>query len=189
MSGVLDFYGDRMEDITVEDKGTENALIVRRGKSANSKIINDERRMILDIDTKVINGDIIERVNGEKYFVVSFQNCKDAVQTQLKRVNTYIGIYSIEPIYENKKKVGNKTEERAVDVPSFYTDVSATMKAYDAGLLPTTVKKFIMKDSVTVSVIDRIVFNGVNYQVDNIDSGKYANLYEVQVSADTRKTE
>ena len=61
------------------------------------------------------------------------------------------------------------------------------MRQYDAGLLQTTVKKFIVQPSIPIDLLDRIVLNGRNYKVTNIDTAKYVDLLDVQVSEDNRK--
>ena len=74
------------------------------------------------------------------------------------------------------------------DVPIYFKDVSANMKFYDAGLLKDTTKIIMLQNSVDIEELYRIKFNGVNYQVDNIDIGRYENMLYIQLSEDTRST-
>ena len=61
------------------------------------------------------------------------------------------------------------------------------MHTYDAGLLPKTVKRIVIHNSIKVKLLDRVSFGERNYQVDNIDTAKYVGLYELQLSEDTRQ--
>ena len=74
----------------------------------------------------------------------------------------------------------------AENVPVNFTDISASMKQYDAGLPQTTVKKIIMRPDIEIDLLYRIRLNGRNYNVVNVDTAKYVNLLEVQVSEDNR---
>ena len=163
---VLGFYTDRLEDLSFRDK-TEKGLLLRRGKTERATVTRN--------------------MNGERLLIIAKQFSADCTQFQGKRVNAEVTVSRIVDVFQNHKKVGTKAEVVATGVPVFYQDISANMKMYDAGLLPKTVKKIIMQDDTPVDILDRIVLNGRNYQVDNVDSAKYVNLFEVQVSEDTRK--
>lgn len=183
---VLDFYADRMENVTYRDT-SEMLLCQRRGNSQTAETITDSRRFEAHLNTGIVNGDIVERDNGDRYFIVAKQQSQDCVSMQGKRVNSYVQIYSIEDVFDGKRKIGTQAISKDIHVPCHYTNVTAKMKSYDAGLLATTTKKLIFQSDVPVGNLDRIVINERNYQVDDIDTGKYLNLLIVQVSEDTRK--
>lgn len=184
---VLGFYTDRLEDLSFRDK-TEKGLLLRRGKTERATVISDHKIIVTYLTTDIKNGDIVTRnMNGERLLIIAKQFSADCTQFQGKRVNAEVTVSRIVDVFQNHKKVGTKAEVVATGVPVFYQDISANMKMYDAGLLPKTVKKIIMQDDTPVDILDRIVLNGRNYQVDNVDSAKYVNLFEVQVSEDTRK--
>lgn len=184
---VLAYYTDRMEPLTSEKGITEQALVLRRGKTMSPRTIADGRVMLVDLGTQFVGGDILKRQNGEQYFIISKQQSSDCVQMQGKRVNAYITIRTLADKYVNHKKVGTEEKTIAENCPTYYQDVSAVMHTYDAGLLPKTVKKIIIHNSVPVKLLDRVSFGERDYQIDNIDTAKYVGLYELQLSEDTRQ--
>ena len=106
---VLAYYTDRMEPLTSENGTTEQALVLRRGKTMSPQTIADGRVMLVDLGTQFVGGDILSRQNGEQYFIVSKQQSSDCVQMQGKRVNAHVNISALTDKYVNHKKVG--TEE------------------------------------------------------------------------------
>ena len=105
---------------------------------------------------------------------------------QGRRINGYIEVIRFEDVYEDYELVEQKAVTIAENVPVSFTDISASMKQYDAGLLQTTVKKIIMRPDIEIDLLYRIRLNGRNYNVVNVDTAKYVNLLEVQVSEDNR---
>lgn len=184
---VLAYYTDRMEPLTNENGTTEQALVLRRGKTMSPQTIADGRVMLVDLGTQFVGGDILTRQNGEQYFIVSKQQSSDCVQMQGKRVNAHVDISALTDKYVNHKKVGTEETVIITDCPTYYQDVSAAMHTYDAGLLPKTVKRIVIHNSIKVKLLDRVSFGERNYQVDNIDTAKYVGLYELQLSEDTRQ--
>ena len=183
---VLAYYADRMESIAVDGKTAESVLVLRRGKSESATVIGDGKIMVTENSTAIDNGDLVTRGDGQRYFIVAKQSSADCTQMQGKRVNAMVQIVELVDTYVNHRKTGTTATVTASDVPVHYLDVSANMKLYDAGLLPKTVKRVLLKSTVPVKLLSRIVLNQRNYQVDNIDTAKYVGLYEVQVSEDTR---
>lgn len=184
---VLGFYADRMEDIKFRDK-TEKCLLLRRGKSMSPKTIADGKVIVTENSTDIQNGEIIERsATGEKFVIIAKQHSSDCTQMQGRRINGSIDVVKFVDSYVNHKKVGVTTQVVASAVPTYFEDINAAMRQYDAGLLQTTVKKFIIQPSIPVELLDRIVLNGRNYKVTNIDTAKYVDLLDVQVSEDNRK--
>ena len=172
---VLGFYADRMEDIKFRDK-TEKCLLLRRGKSMSPKTIADGKVIVTENDTDIQNGEIIERsATGEKFVIIAKQHSADCTQMQGKRINGSIDVVKFVDNYVNHKKVGVTTQTVASGVPTYFED------------LQTTVKKFIVQPSIPIDLLDRIVLNGRNYKVTNIDTAKYVDLLDVQVSEDNRK--
>lgn len=183
---VLDFYNDRMEEVTFNGQ-SDKVLALRRGKSMSPTTIADGKVFCSHIDTPIKNGDMITRPNGDRYFIIAKQSSGECIQMQGRRINAEVKIYELVDEYVNRKKVGTMVHLLWSDVPVYYVDVSAAMNAYDAGLLPTTVKKLIIEPSMDVKLFHRIELNGKNYQVNSINTGKYVGLLEVQVGEDTRQ--
>ena len=183
---VLQFYTDRLEPLTFRGK-TEKALVLRRGKSMSPKTIADGKIIVTDTDTEITDGELVTReVSGEKFLIIAKQRSADAVQMQGRRINGYIEVIRFEDVYEDYELVEQKAVTIAENVPVNFTDISASMKQYDAGLLQTTVKKIIMRPDIEIDLLYRIRLNGRNYNVVNVDTAKYVNLLEVQVSEDNR---
>ena len=184
---VLGFYADRMEDIAFRDK-TEKCLLLRRGKSMSPKTIADGKVIVTENGTEIQSGELIERTaTGERFLIIAKQHSADCVQMQGRRINRSINVIRRVDKYENHKKVGAETKVIASAVPTYFEEINAAMRQYDAGLLQTTVKKFLVQTSIDIDLLDRIVLNGRNYQVTNVDTAKYVNLLDVQVSEDNRK--
>lgn len=80
------------------------------------------------------------------------------------------------------------------DIKAFVQFVTAQLRQDDPGLLPST--SHIVQVQTTVDVKDpqdqslllpdRIHMNGIDYQVDAIDTVKYPNLLHIQLSEDRR---
>ena len=184
--GVLIFYNDRMEELLVEGKQSIRALVLRKGKSVRPTTINDEKKILIDIQNNIRCGDIVTRGNGVKYFIVAKQSSDECSDLIANRINTYIQVIRLEKQYEDYEVIGTKEMIIEENVPTYFRDVSASMRFYDAGLLKDTVKTILIKNTVDIKELDRIKLNNSNYQVDSIDEGRYENMYYVQLSEDTR---
>lgn len=191
MTCVLNFYGDRLENIDIVGKPEEKVLITRRGKSTDSRVINDEKKILAFSDSNLNCGDLITRKTSKdnnSYFIVAKQATKECVECQGIRINAKATICKLDKLYDDVEYVGNIEEIVLEDVPIYFKDVSANMKFYDAGLLKDTTKIIMLQNSADIEELYRIKFNGVNYQVDNIDIGRYENMLYIQLSEDTRST-
>ena len=184
--GVLIFYGDRMEELLVEGKQSIQALVLRKGKSVRPTTINDEKKILIDIQNNIQCGDIVTRDNGVKYFIVAKQSSDECSDLIANRINAHILLMSLQEQYEDYEVIGTKEVIIEENVPTYFKDVSASMKFHDAGLLKDTVKTILIKNTVDIKELDRIKLNNSNYQVDSIDEGRYENMYYVQLSEDTR---
>lgn len=79
-------------------------------------------------------------------------------------------------------------------VVCFVQFVTAELRREEIGLLPTTKYLLTMQTSVDIRKPqdnellspDRVVIDGIPYQVDVVDNIKYPNLYHVQLSEDIR---
>lgn len=191
MTCVLNFYGDRLENIDIVGKPEEKVLITRRGKSTDSRVINDEKKILAFSNSNLICGDLITRKTSKdnnSYFIIAKQATKECVECQGIRINAKATICRLDKQYDDVEYVGSTEEIILEDVPIYFKDVSANMKFYDAGLLKDTTKIIMLQNSVDIEELYRIKFNGVNYQVDNIDIGRYENMLYIQLSEDTRST-
>ena len=180
MTCVLNFYGDRLENIDIVGKPEEKVLITRRGKSTDSRVINDEKKILAFSNSNLICGDLITRKTSKdnnSYFIIAKQATKECVECQGIRINAKATICRLDKQYDDVEYV-----------PIYFKDVSANMKFYDAGLLKDTTKIIMVQDNIDIEELYRVKFNGANYQVDNIDVGRYENMLYIQLSEDTRAT-
>lgn len=191
MTCVLNFYGDRLENIDIAGKPEEKVLITRRGKSTDSRVINDEKKILAFSNSNLICGDLITRKTSKdnnSYFIIAKQATKECVECQGIRINAKATICKLDKQYDDVEYVGSTEEIILEDIPIYFKDVSANMKFYDAGLLKDTTKIIMVQDSIDIKELYRVKFNGANYQVDNIDVGRYENMLYIQLSEDTRAT-
>lgn len=191
MTCVLNFYGDRLENIDIVGKTEEKVLITRRGKSTDSRVINDEKKILAFSNSNLICGDLITRKTSKdnnSYFIIAKQATKECVECQSIRINAKATICRLDKQYDDVEYVGSTEEIILEDVPIYFKDVSANMKFYDAGLLKDTTKIIMVQDNIDIEELYRVKFNGANYQVDNIDVGRYENMLYIQLSEDTRAT-
>lgn len=191
MTCVLNFYGDRLENIDIAGKPEEKVLITRRGKSTDSRVINDEKKILAFSNSNLICGDLITRKTSKdnnSYFIIAKQATKECVECQGIRINAKATIFRLDKQYDDVEYVGSTEEIILEDVPIYFKDVSANMKFYDAGLLKDTTKIIMVQDNIDIEELYRVKFNGANYQVDNIDVGRYENMLYIQLSEDTRAT-
>lgn len=191
MTCVLNFYGDRLENIDIAGKPEEKVLITRRGKSTDSRVINDEKKILAFSNSNLICGDLITRKTSKdnnSYFIIAKQATKECVECQGIRINAKATICRLDKQYDDVEYVGSTEEIILEDVPIYFKDVSANMKFYDAGLLKDTTKIIMVQDNIDIEELYRVKFNGANYQVDNIDVGRYENMLYIQLSEDTRVT-
>lgn len=180
MPSVFNYFRDQLKSYSCTGKGTENVLVTRRGKSESASVQSFDRAAVFQDNTSFSSGDLI--ANGsDKYFIVSMET-KEATVGQLKKINASIALYSVSG--------SATTGYKGISVgtyDSYQRVITANMKLYDAGLLDTTVRKFLLAGTANVSLNDRIVFNGKFYQVSAVDDSKHIGLLEVQVADDKRK--
>lgn len=185
--GVLTFYTDRMEELQVENKQPISGLVLRKGKSVSPTTINNEKKILIDIQNNIQCGDIITRGNGTKYFIVAKQSSDECSDLIANIINAYIQIIKLDNVYEDYEVIGTEEKLLEENVPAYFKDVSASMRFYDAGLLKDTVKVILIKNTVDIKELYRVKLNNVNYQVDSVDEGRYQNMHYVQLSEDTRE--
>ncbi|MGM9540082.1 hypothetical protein [Anaerovibrio sp.] len=192
MSSVLEFYSDRLERLQCERGFTEEGLVLRRGKTQDPYTISDHKNLVLPLGTKVVNGDLLTRIDHEtpdQMIIVAKQIGADCVSMQGKRINTHIDIYNIvNELDKNHKRTGIREELVLGNVPSYCQDQSAYVTFYDAGFLPKVVKKFFVQPDDRIRDMQRIKSDDGIFQIDDIAKDKYRDVWVIQVSEDARKT-
>lgn len=72
------------------------------------------------------------------------------------------------------------------NVAAYGEIVTYRLRQFDPGLLPQTRYIFQVPKSIGVQELDRMVYNGKNYQVDSIDDVALQGIVRIQLSVDTR---
>lgn len=72
------------------------------------------------------------------------------------------------------------------DVPAFGQIVTAELRQADPGLLDNARYVFQVAKSLGVQAMDRMVYNGANYQVESVDDVALQGIVRLQLSTDTR---
>lgn len=180
---MINFFNGQKKTVMVQNKGQEDIVITIIKRVADTIKSNHTFFALLSKDTKIANGDIIID-NNDKYFVVNVYNTYLSVQAKLYKANSVVQLARIVKHFTNGVQDGF-TETIVAEVPSLQETITANMKQFDAGLLPSTVKRFLLP-KVDVRLQDRIKLGSENYQVDSIDDTTYANLLYVQCSIDKR---
>ena len=187
MPSIFGYYLSRAEQYSCNGKSDELIVTTRRGKTGSATVMNNDKQALLQDDTSYINGDLVtNKSTNNQYFSVGKQSSTEANQCQLRKINATIDISRLTPHFTSGKQDGYSEVTLFSSIGSVQIDVTANMRLYDIGLLPTTTKKIIVKQT-GIQKLDRIKFNGLNFQVDAINDSKYLNLYELQVSLDTSR--
>jgi hypothetical protein len=180
---------DRAEEYSCDGKSNELIVTTRRGKTESATVMNNDKQGLLQDNTKFTNGDLVTNIkDSKKYFIIGLQKSTEANQCQLRWCNSSVNIVKLVSEYNAAgTKTGDIEQDVYNDKPTVQWDISGNMKVYDAGLLSTTVKKFLFP-ICDIQLLYRIKLNGKNYKIDAINDSKYPNMYEIQVSQDTRVT-
>jgi hypothetical protein len=179
----LDMLRSQWQTAKISGKTDEKIVISRAEKSNTQTNYNFTRKGVVKRNTGITNGDFIT-VGSASYFVIG------AIPTQVKlrEVNCTVDICKITKKYNGSKELGDFEEIIHHNIPAFYENINGNMKLYDSGLLPTTVKRFILLNDITVQNDYRIKLNGKNYKVNYIDDSRYPKLLHVQTENDNRVT-
>jgi hypothetical protein len=152
----------------------------RVGRTKEVDAINSKFQALVPKNTNASFGMPVTS-KSEIYFVTTVESTFVNTVCQLRKTNCTVDIYKV----SGSTASGFTKSLLFTGEPSFQRTVSDNMRLYDAGLLSTTVKKFILP-VLNITLTNRIVFNGINYSINAIDNSKYENLLEVQVEPDKR---
>ena len=166
----------------VEGKPDEPIVLTRVEKSNLQSNYNWVRKGVVKRKTTRDFGDIV-KIDNNKYFVVG----KQATEVKLIEANTTISIQKLTPQYINGVNTNKFIPTNLyTNIPTFYEDISGNMRLYDQGLLPTSVKKFIVESHADIKLTQRIKLGDKNFQINDINTTRYPGLLFVQVENDTR---
>ena len=175
---------DRAEEYTVVGKANELIFATRRGRSEAPTVMNNEKQGLLQDDTQLVAGDLVKNTkSGVSYFIQAKQQSTEATACQLRKINASIEIQHLSKHFNNGSIDYYVVASKLKDVEASHIEITAKMQQYDLGLLSTTTVAFITQ-VVDVKLTDRIVFNGVNYIVNSVNTSKYEGLLYVQCAPD-----
>lgn len=189
---MQEFFSDRAELCTVKGKDSEKIVFKRASKSYGSYLENFMFSALLDDETKLVNGDIVNRPkDGKTYYMVARRKGSFSEIGKLVQCNCNITITRHGKKYDGNEFVGY--EDQVIEVvDSSYKEVSGKMKLYDAGLLPKTTITFIVPIG-DIQLKDRVIFTdqfekdkeqATRYVIDRIDLTTNDGFYTLQCSID-----
>lgn len=182
---MFSYFNMSKQPIKIQGKKGEYIVLTRQNNSSSSNFkFNYVFKGLLQEDSALENGDVFTDSHGVKHMVVACRRTLVCYQCTVYRQNADIMIQRLVKEYAGNVVKGT----RVVDIgkmPTLHTTINGTMRLLDSGLLPTTTKQFIVP-KCDIRLLDRILLDGVRYQVDMIDETKFAGVYAVQVSIDKR---
>lgn len=167
-------------------KDDETFVLSRVGRGSSQFQLNNVSKVLFQRDTAVVEGDVLV-ISDEHYFVVAGRtSATGASMGQLYKSNATVDISRIQkhmtgivhdydeaiPLYSNQV--------------TMYEDINGKMQLYDAGLLATSTKRFLLP-KLDIEKLDRITLNGEPMQIDVINTSKFPGFLSVQCSPDKRK--
>lgn len=175
------------EICSVDGKQDEYVLFTRIGRGTKRFLVNNVFWGLLDSDTEFNTGDIVINSKNEKLYLVALAKNLQGVKGEFYKVNATIDIKRISQEYdEYDNPISSSATTVYKDYECVYEYVSTKMHLYDYGLLDSTVMRFLLSKDVDIQMLDRIVLNGKNYQVNNIDDFSFSPFRYCQCSEDTR---
>lgn len=185
---MQDFFQDRKQLAQVQNKSDEYIVLKRASRSTTRFAENNIYEALLQENTSIVNGDIIE-VNNNSYFVVARRDSVFAKSARLYKINCTVTIVRLVKEFINGNFTGKYIEQSLyTDIPSLYQDVNGKMQLLEPGLLSTTTRKFIIPKLTNVQLLDMIKFNNENMQIDVINQTEFDGLYTIQCQPDKRVT-
>jgi hypothetical protein len=196
---MQEYFPDRKTLCQIQGKSNEYIVFSRISRGSTTKSLNSKFKGLLQDDTNIENGDLITE-NGNKYFITAVRKSYLSTIAELYKANCDINIFKLEDIYNvNHQKTGTTETMTFSNIPTLQETITTTMKQYDLGLLPKTVKKFIVPKNSNIKLLDRIkigywyselfLYDFIAeecYQVDSIDNTTYKGLLYIQCSIDIR---
>lgn len=181
---MINFFNNQVRNVMVQGKGVERMVFTRTGKTISIHKLNTQVMVLLQENSKVTEGDIVVDGTAE-YLVSALIPAFVSTQAKLFRVNAQIEIMRIVKSFTLDGVQKGLAELHYTNMPTFQETVTAAMRQYDAGLLPSTVKKFIIP-ICDMQLGDRIKLDNDVYQVDVVDNSTYQGLLGIQCSIDKR---
>lgn len=171
-----------------DSKGMEKIHLTRQGIANNDFAHTHKFKGLLEKNTIIDTGDLVIIGNDfDKYLVMAVRKTYHANQANLWYCDCTCDIYRIKNKYAGNQISGKQQTLIADGIACIQKDTNGRMKTFDAGLLESTIKLVYMPTVPEVSLADRLVINGKNYQIDSIDDSSVKNVLTLQLSEDKRK--
>ena len=178
---MQEFFGSRAVECTVAGKDNEKIVFKRVSKSYGAYLENYVYSGLLQDDTKLVNGDVVEN-DGKTFFLVARRSSFFSEIGKLIRCNAVCSLIRKVKQYSGHDFIGYK-DESTEGVKCNYRSISGKMSLYDPGLLPTTTLKLIIP-KLTVQLHDRVKLNEKVYCIDYIDDVTNDGVLTLQCSPD-----
>lgn len=139
------------------------------------------------IDATVASGEIIA-IGDTKYLAQTVENdpASGEVHFFATKVNAdLVHSRQVDTLDENN----NIVKVWAVlnsDVPAFGEIITSNLRQFDHGLVDNARYLFQVPKAINAQFLDRMVFNGQNYQVESVDDIMLAGIVRLQCSQDVR---
>ena len=174
-------------DVEGNLKANEPIHMTRQGISNNDFAHTHKYKGLLLSKTVLDEGDLVVSADNEKYLTTAMRRVMfmNTNQANLWRCDCECSIMRLEDKFEGTNKVGTELVVIKDHIPCVQKDTNAKMQFFDGGLLEGTIK-LVYIQATDVELVDRLVINGVSYQINSIDTS-IRNLYCIQLAEDKRK--
>lgn len=170
---------------------TSYVSMKRSSKSTNNTGIRDAAwEGLILADAGLASGEVFS-IGSSEYLVQSVDNDSSSREDIFFCVKTNADLMHkrfVETVDENHNVV-QQWQVQVSSVPAFGQIVTANLRQEDPGLLDAT--KYVFQipkfsNSISAVALDRMVYDGSNFQVESVDNTGLRGISRVQLSTDTR---
>lgn len=170
--------------------GTTPSFCILRniGTRTDLKYVESFREGLILADSNFASGDILE-VGSDKFIGITakIDQATGQIHCQVVKTNTSLTIQRYEKTYDDYGNVtGEAWNDIVTDVPAYAGTEFQRLQLEDPGLVQNKIMQVIIQGSNDVQSLDRLIFAGENWQVDNIDVLTSPGNKVLDVSKDTR---
>jgi len=167
---------------------TSKVSMKRSSKSTSNIGIRDAAwEGLILADAGLASGEIFS-VSANEYLVQSVDRDPESGEDIFFCVKTNADLMHkrfIETTDENNNVV-QEWQVQVSSVPSFGQIVTANLRQEDPGLLDATKYLFQVPKSISSVALDRMFYDGSNYQVESVDNTGLRGISRIQLSSDLR---
>jgi len=167
---------------------TSKVSMKRSSKSTSNIGIRDAAwEGLILADAGLASGEVFS-VSTNEYLIQSVDNDPESGEDIFFCVKTNADLMHerfVETVDENNNVV-QEWQVQVSSVPSYGAIVTANLRQEDPGLLDATKYVFQVPKSISAIALDRMVYDGSNYQVESVDSIGLIGVLRIQLSTDLR---